>query len=157
MESVAAGGCPGITAADAVQVAGAVAVFMTGGPQCPLLMGRPDAAAAAAPTDDASRLPHPCSSAPDNVAGFAGMGFRDPTLATAVLSGAHNIGRSRTTAGQALCSRGTVRAGRADLSLGCVRAVAEPLHVECAQSIHPVPLTAFAPPHHNHATTCTHT
>ena len=42
ISAVRAGGCLGISAADVIQVAGAAAVNMMGGPQCPLLMGRPD-------------------------------------------------------------------------------------------------------------------
>ena len=49
-------GCPELTAADAVQVAGAAAVASLGGPTCPLLMGRPDSGT----TDNTTGLPSQC-------------------------------------------------------------------------------------------------
>ena len=56
LSTVKAAGCIGITAADVVQVAGAAAVNLLGGPQCPLLMGRPDSGT----TDSTAALPHEC-------------------------------------------------------------------------------------------------
>ena len=58
LSTVKAAGCIGITAADVVQIAGAVAVNLLGGPQCPLLMGRPDSGT----TDSTAALPHECDS-----------------------------------------------------------------------------------------------
>ena len=56
LSTVKAAGCIGITTADVVQIAGAVAVNLLGGPQCPLLMGRPDTGT----TDSTAALPNPC-------------------------------------------------------------------------------------------------
>ena len=56
LSTVKAAGCIGITTADVVQIAGAVAVNLLGGPQCPLLMGRPDSGT----TDSTAALPNPC-------------------------------------------------------------------------------------------------
>jgi catalase (peroxidase I) len=98
-------GCPGLSFADAIQVAGAVAVYVSGGPQCPLLMGRPDVSSGG--TDSIAGLPHFCNDAGELVSTFASMGFSDPVTAVTVLSGAHNIGVSRVT-GRDGCSRGLV-------------------------------------------------
>nr|UBZ25213.1 L-ascorbate peroxidase [Chlamydomonas sp. UWO 241] len=98
---VAAGGCPAITAADVIQVAGAVAVALSGGPSCPMLMGRPDTPG----TDLTAGLPSTCDSGATGVDRFMLMGFSNPTLAVVVLSGAHNIGRSRATP-RDTCNRG---------------------------------------------------
>ncbi|KAG1674464.1 hypothetical protein FOA52_003069 [Chlamydomonas sp. UWO 241] len=88
-----------------LDVAGAVAVYASGGPQCPLLMGRQDVSPGG--TDSATALPDPCHDTGHGelVSTFAGMGFSDPVTALTVLSGAHNIGSSRVT-GTDFCSRG---------------------------------------------------
>jgi hypothetical protein len=99
----AAGGCP-LTNADAIQIAGAVAVYMSGGPMCPMLLGRSDSN-----TPDRVALPNICDNAATSVQRFATMGFANPALAVATLSGAHNIGSSRATP-RGQCSRGLVSA-----------------------------------------------
>lgn len=94
-------GCPQLTAADAIQVAGAVAVASKGGPACSMLMGRPDKATA----DDLSGLPSECDDANALIRRFSATGFTDPATSLVVLSGAHNIGRSQVTVRSA-CSKG---------------------------------------------------
>ena len=76
------------------QVTGAAAVYSLGGPQCALLMGRPDSGS----TDSTTGLPDPCDSASTSIGRFSTMGFVDPVTSIAVLSGAHNIGQSRVNA-----------------------------------------------------------
>lgn len=49
--------------ASCAQVAGAVAVYLASGPQCPMLMGRPDKAG----TDILTELPSPCDFAADGI------------------------------------------------------------------------------------------
>ncbi len=98
-------GCGQTSVADIIQVTGAVAVYKSGGPACSLLMGRRDSGG----RDSTSRLPSHCGTAAQLLAGFAANGFANPTASLAVLSGAHNIGNSRTTA-QGPCSRGIVSA-----------------------------------------------
>ena len=112
MNQVKAAGCPALTAADTIQVAGAASVAFLGGPVCPLLMGRPDSGT----TDVTANLPNPCDDDTNGVAAggaigrFTSMGFTDPVKALTVLSGSHNVGRSRTTQ-RSTCSKGLVGAG----------------------------------------------
>ena len=82
-------------------MAGAAAVNILGGPQCALLMGRPDSTG----TDSTAGLPSQCDDAGTGVGRFKVMGFVDPVTSLAVLSGAHNIGASRVTA-RSQCSKG---------------------------------------------------
>lgn len=99
-------GCPGITVADVVQIAGAAAVTYFGGPKCPLLMGRPDSGPTS--TDSTEYLPndkYACDNATDGIRRFTRMGFVDPVATLVVLSGAHNIGHSRLTV-ESGCSKG---------------------------------------------------
>ncbi|KAG1659761.1 hypothetical protein FOA52_004416 [Chlamydomonas sp. UWO 241] len=98
-----AAGCP-LTVADAVQVAGAVAVSMAGGPRCGMWMGRPDKTdnAGACMPDDLSTLPSPCVNSTQAVDAFAAMGFSDPIKMLVVLNGAHTIGNSHIE----ICSKG---------------------------------------------------
>ncbi len=94
-------GCPELTYADAIQVVGAAAVAVSGGPVCDMLMGRPDVDVA----DDTSVLPSECHDVSILIEGFTRNGFTDPATSLVVLSGAHNIGRSQVT-GNSMCSRG---------------------------------------------------
>ena len=100
--AVHSAGCPNLSVADAVQVTGAAAVFSLGGPQCALLMGRPDSGS----TDSTAGLPNHCDDAGTGIGRFTSMGFVDPVTSLTVLSGAHNIGQSRVTT-RSQCSKGT--------------------------------------------------
>eukprot|EP00798_Chlamydomonas_sp_ICE-L_P020831 gene20831-27662_t len=103
LDQARANGCPELTAADGIQVSGAVSVSVSGGPTCDLLMGRPDQLFA----DDCTVLPHEyeCNDAITLITSFTLNGFTDPTTSLVVLSGSHNIAHSRVTESSG-CSRG---------------------------------------------------
>jgi hypothetical protein len=66
-------------------------------------MGRTDKKA----SDSTAGLPNPCDTANVGIARFSTMGFTAPEKSLVVLSGAHNIGRSRVTS-RGACSKGIV-------------------------------------------------
>lgn len=101
VEDARANGCPELTFADTIQIAGAAAVALKEGPVCHMLMGRPDKGSA----DDTWMFPSECDAAETLVKTFTRNGFADPVASVAVLSGAHNIGKSHVT-GQSRCSLG---------------------------------------------------
>eukprot|EP00798_Chlamydomonas_sp_ICE-L_P019041 gene19041-25638_t len=103
LDQARANGCPELTAADGIQVSGAVSVSVSGGPTCDLLMGRPDQLFA----DDCTVLPHEyeCNDAITLITSFTLNGFTDPTTSLVVLSGSHNIAHSRVTKSSG-CARG---------------------------------------------------
>eukprot|EP00798_Chlamydomonas_sp_ICE-L_P015261 gene15262-21344_t len=106
LDQARADGCPELTAADGIQVVGAVSVSVSGGPTCDLLMGRPDKLVA----DDCTVLPseYECNDANTLVTSFLLNGFTDPVTSLVVLSGSHNIAFSRVTASRSVggCSGG---------------------------------------------------
>ncbi|GAX81810.1 hypothetical protein CEUSTIGMA_g9238.t1 [Chlamydomonas eustigma] len=96
-------GCSGITAADIIQVTGAAAVSLLGGPTCALLIGRPNVVGNT--EDNVAGLPNLCDTSDTSVNRFSTMGFRDPVTAVVTLAGAHKVGQSRANL-RGPCSKG---------------------------------------------------